>query len=89
MIRRFKTLMMNVMGLPSCEEIERFAYSYLEDDLDTELRAKFEKHLRGCANCQNFVRTYREVARPERILRPVPLDPDFERRVIEFLKGES
>lgn len=81
-----KTLMMKGMGLPTCEQIEQFAYAYLEGELDPGLTAKFERHLGGCDNCERFVSTYREVARPERLLQKIPLDQDFERRMIEFLK---
>ena len=80
---------MKLMGLPTCEEIEQFAYAYLEGQLEPEQIKKFERHLEGCANCKRFVDSYREVARPERLAQTIPLDPDFERRIIEFLAKEG
>ncbi len=85
-MRLMKFWMMKLMGMPSCEGIERFAYDYLEERLDSKLAKKFEGHLRGCDNCHRFVQTYREVTRPDRLLRKIPLDPDFERRIAQFLK---
>lgn len=77
---------MRLMGLPTCEEIEGFAYAYLEGELEPELEKKFERHLRGCGNCERFVQSYRQVARPDRLLQKIALPPDFERRVARFLK---
>lgn len=81
-----KTGMMQWLGLPTCEEIESFAYAYLEEDLEIKLARKFEQHLRGCSNCERFIETYRQVARPDRMLQKVSLPPDFERRIVQFLK---
>lgn len=86
MIRLLKCWMMKLMGLPSCEDIEQFAYAYLEEQLEPEQRKKFEQHLRGCVNCNRFTQSYRQVAEPEKFLGKIPLDPDFERRIINFLK---
>ncbi len=81
-----KAWMIKWMGLPTCEEIEQFAYAYMEGGLAAEQKRKFEQHLKGCDNCYRFIQTYREVAQPERLLHKIPLDPSFERKVIEFLK---
>lgn len=88
MMRVMKAWMMKLMGLPSCQEIEQFAYAYLEQQLEPELEEKFERHLRGCGNCHRFINSYRQVANPEGLLKKIPLDPDFERRVIRFLKSQ-
>ncbi|MDA2939049.1 zf-HC2 domain-containing protein [Acidobacteria bacterium AH-259-A15] len=77
------------MGVPTCEEIEQFAYAYLEGQFEPEQIKKFERHLQGCANCKRFVDRYREMARLERLAQAVPLDADFERRVIDFVIKES
>lgn len=81
-----KAWMLKLAGLPTCEEVTEFAYGYLEGELDSRLVKQFERHLRACGNCSRFVDSYREVARPERLLGAVPLDPDFERRVAQFLR---
>lgn len=84
-----RSWMMKLMGLPSCEEITEFSYAYLEETLDPNLKDKFERHLKGCGTCRRFVESYRAVAKPTRLSEPVPLDPDFEWKVAEFLKNEA
>ena len=86
MIRPLKCWLMKLLGLPTCEEVEQFAYDYLEGQLEPEQRKEFELHLRGCISCRHFIQSYRRVAEPERLLREIPLDPDFERRIVDFLK---
>lgn len=86
MIRYLKGRLMKIMGMPSCQEIESFAYAFLEDQLEPGLRRKFELHLKGCRDCKKFVKTYKEVAHPENLAGEVELDPEFEKRVYEFLR---
>lgn len=89
MKRLFRAWMMKMMRLPSCQEVEQFAYDYLEGQLEVGLVAKFERHLDGCKTCHRFIESYRKVARPAELAQHIPLDPDFEARVIEFLKNQS
>jgi anti-sigma factor RsiW len=35
----------------SCEEVWREISNYLEGEIDVELRARMEEHLRGCKHC--------------------------------------
>ncbi len=88
MLRWMRCWMMRIMGMPTCEEITELAYGYLEGRLNSDLHDKFERHLQGCVDCERFVRSYKYVANPDRLARPIPLDPDFERRTVEFLKNE-
>lgn len=81
-----KKWMMKILGMPSCQEIEQFSYDFLEGRLDAPVAKKFQRHLNGCDNCEKFVKTYQEVARPERLKQKIPLDSEFEDRVIQFLK---
>ncbi len=83
-----KRWMMKLMGLPTCEEVADWAYSFLEGQLEPELEARFARHLRGCSNCHRFVESYRKVARPDGVARSIPLPPEFEERTLEFLRDE-
>lgn len=89
LVRMMKAWMMKLMGLPSCQEIEQFAYAYLEQQLESDLAGRFERHLQGCRDCERFIDSYRRVARPEGLLQKIPLDPGFERRVVRFLKDQA
>lgn len=86
MYRFVRKWMLKLMGLPSCEEISGLAYAYLEGHLDPGLTAKFERHLGSCANCERFIASYRQIARPGGLARRIPLDPEFEKKTVEFLK---
>ena len=77
--------MLKLMRLPSCEEISELAYAYLEGHLDPALAAKFERHLRNCANCKRFIDSYRQIA-TAKLARKIPLDPEFQKRIVAFLK---
>ncbi|MDA2924819.1 zf-HC2 domain-containing protein, partial [Acidobacteria bacterium AH-259-L09] len=67
-VRLLKTWIMKLRGLPSCEEIEQFAYAYLEGELEPEKLKNFEQHLEGCGNCLRFIESYHQVAKPEGFL---------------------
>ena len=43
----------NVGGLTCSQVLERLS-DYLDGDVDPELRAKIEEHLRGCEGCARF-----------------------------------
>ena len=86
MLREIKRWMMKLMGLPTCEEVADWAYAFLARQLEPEVEARFQKHLHGCANCHRFIESYRKVARPDGLARSMPLDPEFEKRTLEFLK---
>lgn len=88
MVRFLKNLAMKLMGLPTCAQVTEFAYLYLDGQLESRQLQRFERHLQGCKDCFRFVDSYREVARPERLTRPISMDPDFESRVIDFLIQE-
>jgi len=83
--RLMRSWMMKMMGLPSCEEIEQFAYGYLENQLENGMAHRFERHLRNCDSCERFIKSYREIARPDRLARKISLDKEFEQRVTDFL----
>ena len=43
----------------TCRELIEFLMSYLDGDLPKEQRATFEQHLAVCADCVDYVATYR------------------------------
>jgi anti-sigma factor RsiW len=44
----------------TCREFADFMMEYLSDELSAGSRDLFEKHLRICVNCQNYLRSYEE-----------------------------
>jgi hypothetical protein len=43
----------------NCEELLQYLSDYVDQDLDEELRADAEEHLRTCANCHVMLDTTR------------------------------
>ncbi|GAB5518710.1 MAG: hypothetical protein RhofKO_09610 [Rhodothermales bacterium] len=51
--------LMRLMGQKlSCEEVNAFIAEYLDQQLDPELSADFEKHIAKCDCCRNFLQQY-------------------------------
>ena len=44
----------------TCRAFADFMADYLTGDLDGEVRAAFEHHLRICVNCQRYLAQYRD-----------------------------
>lgn len=77
--------MFRMMGLPTCEEVDGFAYDYLDGKLDTKLVAMVERHLKYCKSCQKFIKSYRSTTEAK-LTTPPPLDPEFREKMFEFLR---
>lgn len=47
------------MRAMTCRELADFLMDYLNEDLPSEVRQSFDRHLTLCPNCVAYVRTYR------------------------------
>lgn len=76
-----------VLGLPTCEEVEGFAYDFLEGKLDAMTEKKLLKHFKLCPPCMRFIEAYRRTREASRA-EPAPrLDPAFQEHLLKlFLK---
>ncbi|MEM6647989.1 MAG: zf-HC2 domain-containing protein [Bacteroidota bacterium] len=43
----------------SCEEVNAFIVEYVDQQLDPELTAAFDRHIAKCACCTKFLQQYR------------------------------
>ena len=77
--------MFGLMGLPTCEEVEQFAYDFLEGVLDSRTMKAVERHLKACKNCQRFITAYRKTAALGKTFQRLSLDPEFKENLFEFL----
>ncbi|MBI1909843.1 MAG: zf-HC2 domain-containing protein [Deltaproteobacteria bacterium] len=77
--------MFGLMGLPTCEEVEQFAYDFLEEALDSSTMKAVGRHLRACKNCQRFIAAYRKTAALGKMFEKPQLDPEFKESLFEFL----
>lgn len=74
-----------MMGLPTCEEVDGFAYDFLDGKLEVRLMQSIERHLRFCKSCQKFITSYRLVAAQVKPATPPPLEAEFKEKMFEFL----
>jgi anti-sigma factor RsiW len=43
----------------TCRECVEFLMDYMDETLDVETRATFERHLAACANCVRYLESYK------------------------------
>ena len=82
---RMMKWMFRMMGLPTCEEVDRFAYAFLEGELDSGTTGQVKRHLRTCKNCQRFMESYQKTRSLGQNPRTIELDPEFKERMMDFL----
>ena len=66
----------------NCQDIQKFAYTYLDGEFGDREQAEFETHLGMCPPCRGVVgrdATFRDAVR--RHLEPAPGDPELQARV--------
>jgi mycothiol system anti-sigma-R factor len=61
-----------------CDDVRRFAYVFLDEELPTERRAEFARHLEDCPGCGERVTIHKRLrtflrTRLERRSAPAPL----------------
>ena len=73
--------------MATCKEVIQVLTEYLEDDLSTEEKARFEHHMSECSPCMAFLRTYEtscELA--TNALRAKEIPDELQERVRSFLR---
>ena len=73
----------------STEEVEKFAYDYLEGHLDHKTTQLVDRHLKRCKNCQRFMNSYRKIRELGTRSKSPPLDPEFTRELSVFLRKKG
>ena len=43
----------------TCRDVSGFLHDYVDGELPADVRAEFEHHLDGCANCREYLSQYR------------------------------
>ncbi|MBI1909399.1 MAG: zf-HC2 domain-containing protein [Deltaproteobacteria bacterium] len=86
---KFIRAMFAMMHLPTCEEVEQFAYDFLEGALDSSTMKVVGRHLKACKNCQRFIAAYRKTASLGKTFQKPSLDPEFKEKLFEFLSHQG
>jgi predicted anti-sigma-YlaC factor YlaD len=69
-----------------CDKVRDFAYDYLEGKLGLLTGFRFKRHLRGCEECQEYIKLYRMAADPSKFTFENPLPSEFLDHTLQFLK---
>jgi len=71
----------------TCKEITDLIFGYLNDTLSPSVKRDFERHLRICPDCVNFLNTYRKTAATSASLRPEAMPVKVRENILEFLRS--
>jgi anti-sigma factor RsiW len=72
--------------LLTCKDFLRELSDYLDENLDSEIRAKLEKHITECPNCWVIADTTRKTIHIYKGMEPQPIPPDIESRLMVALE---
>jgi anti-sigma factor RsiW len=72
--------------LLTCKDFLRELSDYLDESLDTEIRAKLEKHITECPNCWVIADTTRKTIKIYKGMDPQPIPSDVESRLMAALE---
>ena len=86
LMRRVKGLMLRYMhGMITCREFEAFVLRYLDNELTERERTIFERHLKFCRECREYLAAYRrsiELGRAVLAEGDAPVPDDVPRDLI-------
>ncbi len=74
------------MPLLTCKDFLNELSDYLDETIDTELRAKLEKHITECPNCWVIADTTRKTIQIYKGMDPYPIPADVEDRLMKALE---
>ncbi|HWB86802.1 MAG TPA: zf-HC2 domain-containing protein [Bryobacteraceae bacterium] len=70
----------------TCKEFLNELSDYLDESLDSELRAKLEQHITECPNCWVIADTTRRTVQVYKGMEPYPIPSDVESRLMKALE---
>lgn len=70
----------------TCKEITDLMFGYLNDTLSRSVMRDFQRHLRVCPDCVNFLNTYKTTVASSRSLRPDEMPANVRDNILDFLR---
>lgn len=70
----------------TCKEITDLMFGYLNDTLSRSVMRDFQRHLRVCPDCVNFLNTYKKTVTTSRSLRPEEMPAIVRDNILGFLR---
>jgi hypothetical protein len=71
----------------TCKEITDLICGYVNDTLSPAVKRDFQRHLRICPDCVNFLNTYKKTVTTSGSLRPEEIPAEVRDNVLEFLRS--
>jgi anti-sigma factor RsiW len=69
-----------------CRQVVELVTDYLEGSLSRSDRRRFERHLKGCPNCTNYLEQMRITIRTTGVLHVEDLSPEAEQEFTELFQ---
>lgn len=70
----------------TCKEITGLIFGYLNDTLSRSVKRDFQRHLRVCPDCVNFLNTYKKTVATSRSLRSEEIPANVRDNILDFLR---
>ncbi len=71
----------------ACRELVELVTAYLEDALDSMVRARFEEHLAECPYCQTYVEQIRVTIELAGRVDVDQMSPDVRQRLVDAFRS--
>ena len=71
----------------SCLEVVNLVTDYVEGDLDSADRWRFEQHVAICPPCRGFLSQMRVTSRTVEAVPPASISPELERSLVEAFRN--
>ena len=73
----------------TCKEITDLIFGYLSDTLSRSVKRDFQRHLRVCPDCVNFLNTYKKTVATSRSLRFEEIPANVRENILDFLRKRT
>ena len=70
----------------TCKDFLHELSEYLDESIDSETRAKLERHISECPNCWVIADTTKKTIQIYKGMDPYPIPPDVESRLMAALE---
>lgn len=75
-----------VLSAKTCKEFTELIADYVTDQLKPSLKREFERHLKICPDCVNFLNTYKKTVSVKRFLDVTAIPVKVRDNVLAFLR---
>jgi len=74
------------LSAKTCKQVSALILDYLNDRLATPVKREFERHLRICPDCVNFLRTYKKTVAVTQVVEAEDLPLNVRANILSFLR---